>query len=113
MALLTAAANRWSKQARMTNVTEILPLFAELVLAELDFRLEALNMMHVALASEDADMKFVRVPRPIPGLVTAVRPGDGTGARRALHGREGRRSATRWTGAGCCAWPPAASWSTR
>jgi ubiquinone biosynthesis protein len=71
MALLTAAANRWSRQARMANVTEILPLFAELVLAELDFRLEALNMVHIAVAGEHADMAFVRVPRPIPGMVTA------------------------------------------
>ena len=71
MALLTAAADRWSKRARMTNVREILPVFAELVLGELDFRLEALNMVHIALANEDAQLGFVRVPRPIPGMVTA------------------------------------------
>lgn len=71
MAVLTAAAEKRSAQARMTNVTEILPMFSELVLAELDFRLEALNMIHVALASEHAGMGWLGVPRPIPGLVTA------------------------------------------
>jgi ubiquinone biosynthesis protein len=71
MAVLTAAAEKRSAQARMTNVTEILPMFAELVLGELDFRLEALNMIHVALASEHAGMDWLGVPRPIPGLVTA------------------------------------------
>jgi ubiquinone biosynthesis protein len=54
----------------MSNATEILPLAAELVLAELDFRLEALNMVHIAVAGEQAGTGFVRVPRPIPGLVT-------------------------------------------
>jgi ubiquinone biosynthesis protein len=71
MALLTAAADRVSRQARMSNVREILPVFAELVLSELDFRLEALNMVHVGVASEDAHLGFVRVPRPIPGMITA------------------------------------------
>jgi ubiquinone biosynthesis protein len=55
----------------MSNATEILPLAAELVLAELDFRIEALNMIHVAAAGEAAGTGFVRVPRPIPGLITS------------------------------------------
>jgi ubiquinone biosynthesis protein len=70
MSVLTAAINKVSASARMSNATEILPLAAELVLAELDFRLEALNMVHIAVASEHAGTAFVRVPRPIPGLVT-------------------------------------------
>jgi ubiquinone biosynthesis protein len=70
MSVLTAAINKVSASARMSNATEILPLAAELVLAELDFRLEALNMVHIAVASEHAGTGFVRVPRPIPGLVT-------------------------------------------
>jgi ubiquinone biosynthesis protein len=70
MSVLTAGINKVSASARMSNATEILPLAAELVLAELDFRLEALNMVHIAVASEHAGTGFVRVPRPIPGLVT-------------------------------------------
>ncbi|HUR73285.1 MAG TPA: AarF/ABC1/UbiB kinase family protein, partial [Sporichthya sp.] len=71
MAVLAAATTKISKSARMSNATEILPLSAELVLAELDFRIEALNMIHVAAAGEAAGTGFVRVPRPIPGLITS------------------------------------------
>jgi ubiquinone biosynthesis protein len=71
MAVIAAAVTRLSKSARMSNATEILPLSAELVLGELDFRLEALNMIHVAAAGEAAGTGFVRVPRPIPGLITS------------------------------------------
>jgi ubiquinone biosynthesis protein len=45
-------------------------LFAQLVLEELDFRLEALNMTEIGLANEDAGLDHIRIPRPIPGLVT-------------------------------------------
>ncbi|GAA0611128.1 hypothetical protein GCM10009547_11470 [Sporichthya brevicatena] len=71
MAVLAAVTTKVSKSARMTNAKEILPLSAELVLGELDFRLEALNMIHVAAAGEAAGTGFVRVPRPIPGLITS------------------------------------------
>lgn len=71
MSVLAAGTCKVSASARMSNATAILPLAAELVLAELDFRLEALNMIHIAVASEDAGTGFVRVPRPIPGLVTS------------------------------------------
>lgn len=71
MSVLAAGAERVSASARMSNGKEVLPLAAELVLAELDFRLEALNMIHIAVAGEDAGTGFVRVPQPIPGLVTA------------------------------------------
>lgn len=71
MAVIAAAVTRFSRSARLSNASEILPLSAELVLGELDFRLEALNMIHVAAAGEAAGTGFVRVPRPIPGLVTS------------------------------------------
>ncbi|MGQ0842967.1 MAG: ABC1 kinase family protein [Sporichthyaceae bacterium] len=70
MSVLSAAICRVSPQARMSNPREVLPVAAQLVLAELDFRLEALNMVHLAVASEHAGTSFVRVPRPIPGMVT-------------------------------------------
>ncbi|MBA3745406.1 AarF/ABC1/UbiB kinase family protein, partial [Sporichthya sp.] len=71
MAVLAAGTTKVSRSARMSNATEILPLAAELVLTELDFRLEARNMIHVAAAGEAAGTGFVRVPRPIPGLITS------------------------------------------
>src|SRR5947208_2920246 len=50
---------------------EVVELFDQLVLEEMDFRLEALNMVEIGLASEDAGMfEALRVPRPVPGLVT-------------------------------------------
>ncbi len=52
MAVLAAATTSLSKSARMSNAGEILPLAAEINLIELDFRLEALNMIHVAAAGE-------------------------------------------------------------
>lgn len=71
MAVLSAAICKVSAQARMSNPTVILPIAAQLVLEELDFRIEALNMIHLAAASENAGTSFVRVPRPIPGMVTS------------------------------------------
>jgi ubiquinone biosynthesis protein len=71
MSVLSAAICRFSPQARMSNPREVLPVAAQLVLAELDFGLEALNMVHLAVASEHAGTSFVRVPRPIPGMVTS------------------------------------------
>jgi ubiquinone biosynthesis protein len=71
MALLAAFGERRSDAVRAANASGFVELFAELVLEEMDFRLEALNMVEVGLASEDAGMlDAMRVPRPIPGLVT-------------------------------------------
>jgi ubiquinone biosynthesis protein len=46
-------------------------LFAQLVLEELDFRIEALNMVELGVAAEHAGADYVRFPRPVPGLVTS------------------------------------------
>src|SRR5207253_3209257 len=71
MALLAAAGENRSAAVRAANARGFVELFAQLVLEEMDFRLEALNMVEVGLASEDAGMlDSLRVPRPIPGLVT-------------------------------------------
>ncbi len=45
-------------------------LFAQLVLEELDFRIEALNMVELGITAEHAGADYVRFPRPIPELVT-------------------------------------------
>jgi len=68
MAVLAATADRF-KAARIANLPGTVDLFAELVLEELDFRLEALNMVAIGVANEDAGIDYVTVPRPIPGLI--------------------------------------------
>src|SRR5437763_209599 len=71
MALLAAFGERRSSAVRAANARGFVELFAQLVLEEMDFRLEALNMVEIGLASEDAGMfDNLRVPRPVPGLVT-------------------------------------------
>src|SRR5437588_640884 len=71
MALLAAFGEARSSAVRAANVRGFVELFAQLVLEEMDFRLEALNMVEIGLASEDAGMfGALRVPRPVPGLVT-------------------------------------------
>jgi ubiquinone biosynthesis protein len=70
MALAAAAGERASQSARMANLSGFVELFAQLVLEEIDFRFEALNMVELALASEDAGHDWVGYPRPVPHLVT-------------------------------------------
>ena len=48
MALAAAAAERLHPSARTANLTGFVELFAELVLQELDLRLEALNLVELA-----------------------------------------------------------------
>lgn len=71
LAVIALVADRVSKRARIANLPGFVELFAQLVLEELDFRLEALNMGEIGLANEDAGLGHIRVPRPIPGLVTS------------------------------------------
>ena len=71
LAVIAAMADRVSRRARIANLPGFVELFAQLVLEELDFRLEALNMAEIGLANEDAGLDHIRIPRPIPGLVTA------------------------------------------
>ena len=71
LALAAAVAERQWPAARAANLTGFVELFAGLVLEELDFRLEALNMVEIGLAVEHARLEGVRSPRPIPALVTS------------------------------------------
>jgi ubiquinone biosynthesis protein len=71
LAVIGGVADRLSRRARIANLPGFVELFAQLVLEELDFRLEALNMAEIGLANEDAGLDHIRVPRPIPGLVTS------------------------------------------
>lgn len=71
LSVIALVADRLSRRARIANLPGFVELFAQLVLEELDFRLEALNMTEIGLANEDAGLDHIRVPRPIPGLVTS------------------------------------------
>ena len=56
--------------AALANPPALVELFAETISEELDFRLEAQNMLDVAHVLRDAGQKIVVVPRPHPELVT-------------------------------------------
>jgi ubiquinone biosynthesis protein len=70
MALLAGTLERLHPAAQVANLTGFVELFAQLALEELDLRLEALNLVELGAALEDAGVHYCRVPRPIPGMVT-------------------------------------------
>ena len=54
----------------LANPPALVELFAETIVEELDFRLEAENMLDVAAVLAATDQRSVVVPRPLPTLVT-------------------------------------------
>jgi ubiquinone biosynthesis protein len=70
LALVAAAAHRINASIRVANLPAFVELFAQLALLELDFRLEALNMVELGACFEDAGLEYCDFPRPIPGMVT-------------------------------------------
>jgi ubiquinone biosynthesis protein len=56
--------------AALANPPALVELFAETISEELDFRLEAQNMLDVAHVLHDAGQRIIVVPRPHPTLVT-------------------------------------------
>jgi ubiquinone biosynthesis protein len=56
--------------AALANPPALVELFAETITEELDFRLEAENMLDIARAYADLDQRGYVVPRPHPELVT-------------------------------------------
>ena len=70
MALLAFVLENRSSTVRSANLSGFVDLFARLVLEEVDFRLEACNMVELGLAAEHAGAEFVVFPRPLPGFVT-------------------------------------------
>jgi len=56
--------------AALANPPALVELFAETISEELDFRLEAQNMLDIAHVLADAGQKAIVVPRPHPELVT-------------------------------------------
>jgi ubiquinone biosynthesis protein len=56
--------------AALANPPALVELFAETILEELDFRLEASNMLDIAAVLARTDQRAIIVPRPHPTLVT-------------------------------------------
>ncbi len=56
--------------AALTNPPALVDLFAETIVEELDFRLEAQNMLDIAAVFATIDQRSIVVPRPHPDLVT-------------------------------------------
>jgi ubiquinone biosynthesis protein len=56
--------------AALANPPALVELFAETIIEELDFRLEAANMLDVAKVLADLDQRGFVVPRPHPEFVT-------------------------------------------
>src|SRR5690606_7208480 len=56
--------------AALANPPALVELFAETIVEELDFRLEAANMLDVATVLRDLGQDGYVVPRPHPQLVT-------------------------------------------
>jgi ubiquinone biosynthesis protein len=54
----------------LANPPALIELFAETIVEELDFRLEAQNMLDVARVLAETDQRATVVPRPHPSLVT-------------------------------------------
>jgi ubiquinone biosynthesis protein len=57
-------------QVALINLPAYIELFAETIVEELDFRLEAQNMLDIAAVLAKTDQRAVVVPRPHPTLVT-------------------------------------------
>ena len=58
------------KVAALANPPALVELFAETIVEELDFRMEAANMVDVAVILRELDQNGYVVPRPHPKLVT-------------------------------------------
>ncbi|HEX4244168.1 MAG TPA: AarF/UbiB family protein, partial [Acidimicrobiales bacterium] len=56
--------------AALTNPPALVDLFAETIVEELDFRLEAQNMLDIAYILADTGQRSIVVPRPHPTLIT-------------------------------------------
>jgi ubiquinone biosynthesis protein len=70
LALIAAGAERVRPDIEAANLRGFVELFAELTLQELDFRIEAANLVEASAILESLGADHVRVPRPIPGMVT-------------------------------------------
>jgi ubiquinone biosynthesis protein len=67
---LAGLIERRSPQATVANLPAYLELFADTIVEELDFRLEAQNMLDVAAVLAASEGRPIVVPRPHPQLVS-------------------------------------------
>src|SRR5207244_12135371 len=56
--------------AALANPPALIELFAETIVEELDFRLEAQNMLDIARVPAETEQRATIVPRPHPTFVT-------------------------------------------
>jgi ubiquinone biosynthesis protein len=70
MAWIAPIIARRSPQASFSNLAAYVEMFAETIVEELDFRLEAQNMLDVAAVLATVEPRLIVVPRPHPELVT-------------------------------------------
>ena len=70
MAWLAPPLTRRVDLLKLVNLPAVIELFAETVVEELDFRLEAENMLDVAVVLDRTGQRAIAVPRPHPTLVT-------------------------------------------
>jgi ubiquinone biosynthesis protein len=70
MAWLAPLLARRLDVLQVVNLPAVIELFAETVVEELDFRLEAENMLDIAVVLDRAGQGSIVVPRPHPALVT-------------------------------------------
>ncbi|HMD47151.1 MAG TPA: AarF/UbiB family protein [Acidimicrobiales bacterium] len=70
MAWLAPILARRIDVLKIVNLPAVIELFAETIVEELDFRLEADNMLDIAVVLDKAGQRSIVVPRPHPTLVT-------------------------------------------
>ncbi len=70
MAWLAPLLARRVDVLKLVNLPAVIELFAETVVEELDFRLEADSMLDIAVVLDRAGQRSIVVPRPHPTLVT-------------------------------------------
>jgi ubiquinone biosynthesis protein len=70
MAWLAPIIEKRNEGAIIANLSAYIELFAETIVEELDFRLEAQNMLDVARVLAATEQRALVVPRPHPELVT-------------------------------------------
>jgi ubiquinone biosynthesis protein len=70
MAWIAPIVEKRAPQAAVANLPAYIELFAETIVEELDFRLEAQNMLDIARVLAATEQRSVVVPRPHPQLVT-------------------------------------------
>jgi len=70
MMWIAPLASARAPEASLANLPAYVELFAETIVEELDFRLEAENMLDIAAVLAKADQRSVVVPRPHPDLVS-------------------------------------------